>query len=235
MASLVKVKDLYDDIAVITGFPKYTNATDTPDINRFILEMINEGVSSLIDVLNTNNNALQKEDRIVTTPGKYMYAFEGIVKHIEITDDKGRIHRVTYKDNDDFYATPQTDARRGLPRQYVISNGYIKLLPTPDKVYNIKVITSTNDIVLSDSDVRRSSVSHINDSLMCTQDLANLVKLRTCALIFMRCNSPLTQVYAELANARMKTYTEMDYGSNEAQRGYDRSAGHYDSNRGLLG
>ena len=164
-----------------------------------------------------------------------MYAFDGVIKHMEVTDSRGRIHRITYKDNDDFLATPQTGARQGLPRQYVISNGYIKLLPTPDKAYNIKIITSTNDIVLSDSDVRRSSVSHINDSLMCTQDLANLIKLRACSLIFLRCNSPLAQVYAELANARLSTYTEIDYGSNEAQRGYDRSAGHYDAGRGLLG
>ena len=34
------VKDMYDSLALKTGFPVYTNDTDCPDINRFLLEMI---------------------------------------------------------------------------------------------------------------------------------------------------------------------------------------------------
>ena len=35
MASLIKVLDLYNDVATATGFPLYTNDSDTPDITRF--------------------------------------------------------------------------------------------------------------------------------------------------------------------------------------------------------
>ena len=43
------VKDMYDSLALKTGFPVYTNDTDCPDINRFLLEMISEGLQSTID------------------------------------------------------------------------------------------------------------------------------------------------------------------------------------------
>ena len=33
----------------------------------------------------------------------------------------------------------------------------------------------------------------------------------------------------------IKSYIEKDYGSNEAQRGFRRQAGHYNPRRGLLG
>ena len=31
------VQDMYDRLATITGFPKYTNDVDMPETNRFLL------------------------------------------------------------------------------------------------------------------------------------------------------------------------------------------------------
>ena len=36
MATLVK--DLYNELAVMTGFPLFTSETDTPDTTRFLLQ-----------------------------------------------------------------------------------------------------------------------------------------------------------------------------------------------------
>ena len=235
MTSIIKVKDIYNKVALITGFPQYSNDTDTPDINRFILEMINEGLQSVIDVLNTNSTALQIGNRIVTTEGKWMYAFDGIIRHIEIENLKGQKRRINYKNNIDFLMTPDKFSPTGFPTHYTVSGGYLKLYPIPDNSYNITMVLSTNNLVASDNDELRSTVEHINDSILCTQDVANLITLRTCALIFIRCNSNLANLYSEMSNSRIKTYIEKDYGSNEAQRGYSNKGGHYDPERGLLG
>ena len=54
------VKDMYDSLALKTGYPAYTNDTDCPDINRFLLEMISEGLQGTIDNLYISNNVLER-------------------------------------------------------------------------------------------------------------------------------------------------------------------------------
>lgn len=234
MASLISVKDLYNEVAVATGFPRYTNDTDTPDITRFLLEMISEGLHSFLDIMSTNSNFVQRENKIVTTPGRDTYAVDGIVKHLEVKDASGKVHRVMYDDMADTMRTLDKETEKGLPRAYVISGGYIKLLPVPDKKYEMKAVLSSSHLVLSNNDTYNNSVTDINDVIIGTKDMATCVKLRTIALILMRCMSPQAQIYADLSVERIKSYIEKDIGSTEANRGMRRSGGHYDVRRGLL-
>lgn len=234
MASLINVKDLYDQVAVATGFPRYTNEMDTPDITRFILEMITEGLHSTLDLLSTNSATMQRENRIVTIPKQDTYSVDGIVKHLEVEDEYGRIHRINYDDRADIMKTQDPKTHSGLPRAYVMNGGYIKLLPVPDKAYKIKAILSSSHLVLSDDDTYKTSITSIDDSIIGTADFEVCLKLRTIALILMRCMSPQAQVYAQLAMERIKSYIEKDIGSVEGDRGMRRSAGHYNVRRGLL-
>lgn len=235
MASLVNVKDLYNSIALATGFPLYTNETDTPNTTQFLLEVINEALHSLIDELNTNANILQRENRIVTVPGQQMYPVNGVVRNIQITDKKGRIYPINYLDRTNFLMKTQSSTPQGMPRGYAINKGYIKLYPIPDDAYNIDVTISIKDLVLSNNDTFRNTVQTVDDSIMCDQEFAVLIKLRAMVLIYMRCASPLTNIYNQICQKRFLTYQEHDYGSNEAQRGPWRDGGHYNSERGLLG
>lgn len=235
MASLINVKDLYNSVAVATGFPRYTNDTDTPDITRFILEMISEGLHSTLDLLSTNAATLERENRIVTIPEKDQYAVDGIVKHIEVMDERGRMKRVNYSDTFDPMKTQDKEVEKGFPRAYVMNGGYIKLIPIPDKAYEVKAILSSSDLVLTNNDTFNSSVTDIEDSIIGTQEFGVLVKLRTIALILMRCMSPQAQIYSQLSMERLKSYIEKDIGSVEGNRGMQRSGGHYDVRRGLLG
>ena len=52
----VLVKDLYNRLAINTGFPLYTNETDVPDINRFLLEQLSEALLNIIDNCYICNN-----------------------------------------------------------------------------------------------------------------------------------------------------------------------------------
>lgn len=235
MTSLISVKDLYDKVAVTCGFPTYVNDTDTPDITRFILEMISEGLHSTLDVISANNAALNLHNEIVTIPGEDTYAIDGIIKHIEIPDVGGKTVRLRYADNIDFMRTKDSNDRQGLPRFYAINNGYLRLYPTPDKEYTINMELSTHDLVLANNDVYKNSVTDIDDSIIGDKEFEAVIAYRTIALMLVRCQSPNAKVYAELGNARLLSYIEKTYGSNEAQRGYDRNAGHYNSQRGLLG
>ena len=56
------VKDLYDKLAIKTGFPLYTNEFDTPDITRFLLDVLSEALQSTIDSLYISNNILERND-----------------------------------------------------------------------------------------------------------------------------------------------------------------------------
>lgn len=234
MASLINVKDLYDQVAIATGFPRYTNDTDTPDITRFILEMITEGLHSTLDLLSTNSATMQRENRIVTIPEQDKYSVDGIVKHLEVKDEYGRIHRINYNDRADIMRTQDSKVCRGLPHSYVMDGGYIKLIPVPDKAYEIKAILSSSHLVLSDNDTYKTSVTDINDSIIGTADFEVCLKLGTIALILMRCLSPQATVYAQLRAERIKSYIEKDIGSVEGNRGMRRSGGHYNVRRGLL-
>ena len=225
------VKDMYDSLALKTGFPAYTNDTDCPDINRFLLEMISEGLQSTIDNLYISNNVLERNDTIKTIPNKNNYGIEGLIKNIQIQGDNGCYDPLQYND----YANPNDlNEEFGRPESYVIKNGYLKLLPTPDAEYTIKICVSTTDLVMSDDDTSRTSVTHINDSIMASDRFCDLVVLKAAGLTFARLQNATAEIYAGLYEARLKTFLEHDIGTIEAQRGHIRGGGHYDSRFGLI-
>ena len=225
------VKDMYDSLALKTGFPVYTNDTDCPDINRFLLEMISEGLQSTIDNLYISNNVLERNDTIKTIPNKNNYGIEGLIKNIQIQWDDGCYDPLPYDD----YANPNDlNEEFGRPESYVIKNGYLKLLPTPDAEYTIKICVSTTDLVMADDDTSRTSVTHINDSIMASDRFCDLVVLKAAGLTFARLQNATAEIYAGLYEARLKTFLEHDIGTIEAQRGHIRGGGHYDSRFGLI-
>jgi len=227
------VLDMYDKLALITGFPIYTNDTDCPDINRFLLEMLSEGLQSTIDQLYISNNVLERNDTLITIPEKNEYGIEGIIKNLQCIDpDTKKVTQVVYNDlvNKDNELLCKSDT----PRSYVIKNGYLKLLPTPDKAYTLRVCVSTTNLVMADDDIAKIGITHINDSVVASMRFCDLVILKAAALTFARCQNPNTELYGRLYEDRLRTFLEHDIGSMEAQRGYGREAGHYDNMRGLI-
>lgn len=227
------VKDMYDTLALQTGFPVYTNETDTPETNRFLVEILNQALQATIDNLYTSNNVLERNDVIVTSNGKADYGIEGIIKDISIIADDGKAHNIPYDNN----ANPNdivANKKRGLPRAYVISNGYLRLLPTPDKAYKVHVCVSTTDLVMSDDDTSRTVIKHINDSIVANDRFCNLVITKAIEILFARLQNPSGAVYAKLYDDNLRTFIEHDIKSLEANRGYNRSGGWYDLNRGLF-
>lgn len=226
------VRDLYDRLALITAFPIYTNETDTPEINRFLLEMLSEALQNTIDNLYISNNVLERNDTITTTPDRALYGIEGIIKNIQLVKDNGQAIQIRY--DDCVNPNDVTDEKVGEPRRYVIKNGYLKLLPTPDKAYTIKVCVSTTDLVMADDDTSRPYIRSINDSIMANDRFCNLVVVKAAELIFARLQNPNVQIFSRLYENNLKTFLEHDLKSLEAQRGFIRRAGHYNPERGLL-
>lgn len=226
------VRDLYDRLALITAFPIYTNETDTPEINRFLLEMLSEALQNTIDNLYISNNVLERNDTITTTPDRALYGIEGIIKNIQLVRDNGQAIQIRY--DDCVNPNDVTDEKVGEPRRYVIKNGYLKLLPTPDKAYTIKVCVSTTDLVMADDDTSRTYIRSINDSIMANDRFCNLVVVKAAELIFARLQNPNVQIFSRLYEDNLKTFLEHDLKSLEAQRGFIRRAGHYNPERGLL-
>lgn len=227
------VLDMYDKLALITGFPIYTNDTDCPDINRFLLEMLSEGLQSTIDQLYISNNVLERNDTLITIPEKNEYGIEGIIKNLQCIDpDTKKVTQVVY--NDFVNKDNEILCKSGTPRSYVIKNGYLKLLPTPDKAYTLRVCVSTTNLVMADDDVAKIGITHINDSVVASMRFCDLVILKAAALTFARCQNPNVELYSRLYEDRLRTFLEHDIGSMEAQRGYGREAGHYDNMRGLI-
>ena len=227
------VLDMYDKLALITGFPVYTNDTDCPDINRFLLEMLSEGLQSTIDQLYISNNVLERNDTLITIPEKNEYGIEGIIKNLQCIDpDTKRTTQVVY--NDFVNKDDENLCKSGTPRSYVIKNGYLKLLPTPDKAYTLRVCVSTTNLVMADNDIAKIGITHINDSVVASMRFCDLVILKAAALTFARCQNPNVELYSRLYEDRLRTFLEHDIGSMEAQRGYGREAGHYDNMRGLI-
>lgn len=242
------VRELYDRLALMTGFPVYTNETDTPEITRFLLEMLSEGLQSVIDSLYTVNNVLERNDTIITIPYKNKYGIAGTIKNIQLYDGKSMCelpyldrfnphliskeeveHEITQEEN-----TSESRKDCGRPVGYVIQNGYLRLVPTPNKEYTIKVCVSTTNLVMTDDDSSREYISHINDSIIADDRFCNLVVIKAAALTFLRAQSSNAQFYQQLFDDRLKTYMEYDIKSVEAQRGFSRQAGHYNPYRGLL-
>lgn len=243
------VKDMYNKLAIITGFPLYTNSTDKPDTDRFLLHCLNEGLHNIIDCIYTNNNVLERTDTITTTPYEDKYGIEGIIKRVQLKTDKGYItipHNdhvdpsreltplETVENEETGEITIIENSDYGIPRSFVISNGYLRLLPCPNKEMEVKVTLSTSHLVLSNNDIDRATIEDIDDTVKADTDFCSLVIMRAAILVFARARSQNAQIYSEICNKRLQQYIEQDYKTTQAQRFNDRSAGHYRSDRGLL-
>lgn len=243
----VLVKDLYNRLATNTGFPLYTNETDTPDINRFLLEQLSEALLSTIDNCYICNNVLERVDTITTKKFQDEYGVDGIIKNVQLiksganktlkynqllnTYDEFE-HKVLETDPDTGEVTKMSNT--GIPSEYVIRGGYLKLLPMPSDEYTIKLTLSTTDLVSTNNDEFRDRIESIEDSILASNRFCDLVLLKACELVFVRLQNPLANYYSQLLDSRMKTFLEHDIGSTEIMRGYDRQGGHYNYRRGLL-
>lgn len=243
----VLVKDLYNRLAIATGFPLYTNETDTPDINRFLLEQLSEALLSTIDDCYICNNVLERTDTITTTKFQDEYGVDGIIKNVQLIKSGANQtlkynqlinpydeieHEVLETDSDTGEVTKMSNT--GIPTEYIIRNGYLKLLPMPADEYTIKLTLSTTDLVSTNNDEFRDRIEDINDSILASNRFCDLVLLKACVLVFTRLQNPNLQYYLQLLEGRMKTFLEHDIGTTELMRGYDRQAGHYDYRKGLL-
>ena len=237
------VKDIYNKVAIITGFPVYSNETDTPETTRFLLEQINEALQSTIDSCYLSNNVLERTDTIVTSKHKDEYGIAGIIKNAQIFDKK-KNKRQTLVYNDRVNPYDEVEHREvesgkltntGFPNSYTIKRGYMKLYPMPDDVYTIKLTLSTQDLILSDNDTYKYAVDNINDRIYADDRFCELVILKAATLIFARCQNANTQYYAELLDGRMKTYQEFDLKTMDSFRAYEREGGNFRLDKGLLG
>lgn len=230
------VQTMYNKLALMSGFPVYTNDTDAPEINRFLLEILSQALQNVIDDLYISNNVLERNDTITTSAGEDLYGIEGIIKNIQVVDGN-KVTPVRYNDRvnpNAILPSEMDEQKRGKPTEYVIKNGYLKLMPVPDKAYSVKVCVSTTDLVISDDDSSRTTIEHINDSVLASDRFCNLVVTKAAVLLFARLQNPNTQVYAQLYDGNVKTFIEHDLKSIEAQRGHIRRAGHYNPEYGLL-
>lgn len=243
----ILVKDLYNRLAIATGFPLYTNETDTPDINRFLIEQLSEALLSTIDDCYICNNVLERTDTITTTKFQDKYGVDGIIKNAQLIKS-GANKTLKYNQLINPYdeiehkvlkTDPGTEevlkmSNTGIPEEYIIQNGYLKLLPMPDDEYTIKLTLSTTDLVSTNNDEFRDRIESVNDSILASNRFCDLVLLKACVLVFTRLQNPNAQYYAQLLDGRMKTFLEHDIGTTELMRGYDRQAGHYNYRKGLL-
>ena len=233
MATLVK--DLYNELAVMTGFPLFTSETDTPDTTRFLLQALNHGLQNVIDGIYTSNDILERTDTLHTNAGQSLYGVDGVVKAVFIKDERtGKYQRLLFldgfdKDSEDANQEPKR------PEGYVIKKGQLRLVPVPDDEYEIKLTLSSTSLVWSNEDVSKISVTDIEDKILASNEFCNVVLLRAAAIIFARCQNANAQIYNQIVQQRMQTLLERDNGSTEADKVWHRSAGHYDPNRGLLG
>lgn len=243
----VLVKDLYNRLAINTGFPLYTNETDTPDINRFLLEQLSEALLSVIDNCYICNNVLERVDTLTTSKFKDEYGVDGIIKNAQLIQT-GANKTLKYNqllntydeiEHEVLETDPETNeptkvSNTGIPSEYVIRGGYLKLLPMPDKEYTIKLTLSTTDLVSTNNDEFRDRIESIEDSILASNRFCDLVLLKACVLTFIRLQNSNAQYYNQLLDDRMKTFLEHDIGTTELMRGYDRQAGHYNYRKGLL-
>lgn len=233
---MAHVIDMYNKLALITGFPEYTNETDTPDTTRFLLNCLSEGLHSVINNIYIQNNVLERTDTVVTTKGKDLYGIEGIIKDILLTDGKGnRVRKINYMDNvDPNYILKGDDKRQNEPSGYLIDKGYLRLFPVPDREYTLKVTVSTSDLVWANDDSSRTNIESIHDTIIADNRFCDIVVLRAAVIILTRAQNTLARVYSELAKDELNDYLEHDFKSLEANRFMDRRAGHYNPRRGLL-
>ena len=76
------ILDAYNKLANLTGFPAYTNATDTPDTTRFLLHILSDALLYMIDSIYISQNVLQRTNTITTKKGQKLYDIDGIKKTI---------------------------------------------------------------------------------------------------------------------------------------------------------
>ena len=231
----ILVKDLYNQVAITTGFPLYSNETDTPDTTRFLIQCMSLALQSVIDALYISNNILERTDTIHTNEGQSLYGIEGMIKNLQIKDPlSGKCSRLPYLDQ---FNKDEEDAniQQGKPRGYVIKNGYLRLVPIPDDDYELKVTLSSEKLVWSNNDIAKIGIDSVEDTIMASQEFCNVVYLRACSTVFTRAQNANANVFNVLAKDRMRTLIERDTGTTEASRVWDRRAGHYNPEKGLLG
>lgn len=242
---MIPVKTLYDQLAVITGFPMYSSENETPDTTRFLLDVLSRALDSIVDILYTSNNIVERRDKIVTTADNNIYGIEGIVKTITVSakDEQGNAkttkNKVIHYDNNFNPNLPfkfdKDNYGSGEPDRYCISGGYLRLFPVPDKEYTLDLTLSTTRLVWSDNDASKPLITSINDCVLVDEEVAVALVLRAAALAFTRCRNSNAQIYQDLCMRRLQTLLERDYGSLEATRWLPRSGGNYNSRKGLLG
>lgn len=233
MATLVK--DLYNELAVMTGFPLFTSETDTPDTTRFLLQALSHGLQNVIDGIYTSNDILERTDTLHTNAGQSLYGVDGVIKAAFIKNEEtGKYERLPFfdkfdKDSEDANQQPKK------PEGYVIKKGQMRLVPVPDDEYEIKLTLSSTNLVWSNDDVSKVSITDIEDKILASNEFCNIVLLRAAAILFSRCQNANAQIYNQIVQQRMQTLLERDNGSTEADKVWHRRAGHYDPERGLLG
>lgn len=227
--------NLYNKLALITGFPEYTNDTDAPETTRFLLDCLSEGLHSVINNIYMQNNVLERTDTITTKDGIDTYGIEGIIKSI-LVQDGARVRKLRYMDdiNPNYILEGEGKVRKE-PEFYTIQKGYLRVFPTPDREYKMQVTVSTTDLVWANDDSSRNTIEDINDALMADNRFCKLVVMRAATIIFARAQNAMAQVYQDLYSDELRDYLEHDLKTFEANRFFDRSAGHFNPERGLLG
>ena len=175
------------------------------------------------------------------------YGIDGIIKNVQLIQPSSNKtlkynqllntydeieHEVLEKDEET--GEPIKMSNTGIPSEYVIRKGYLKLLPMPDQEYTIKLTLSTTDLVSTNNDEYRDRIESVDDSILANNRFCDLVLLKACVLVFTRLQNANAGYYSQLLDARMKTFLEHDIGSTELMRGYNRQAGHYNYRGGLL-
>lgn len=227
---------MYNKLALITGFPEFTSETDTLDTTRFLLSVLSDSLKSVINNIYMSNNVLERTDSITTKNGQELYGVEGIIRQVQIVDKSGKSRHLPYLDNFNANKENSPEAMKtGAPVGYCISKGYLRLVPCPDAPYNLKVTVSTTDLVWANDDTSRTSIESVDDTVMADNRFCMLVVLRAAMVVFQRAQNANFNVYAELFSDELRDYIEHDFKTFEANRFFDRRAGHYSPERGLLG
>lgn len=231
------VKNIYNRVAILTGFPQYTNDTDTPDITRTLLEYISQGLQNVIDSIYIQNNVLERFDTMTVKKGQDEIGVEGLIKKVQLVS-KGRTYDLPYLegfDKDTYFTDEERAKHTGKPKGFVIRKGYLRLFPIPDEEYTLKVVVSTTDLVSANDDAYKIYVDDVNDTILADNKFCELVALRASILLLARANNASAQILNELYTKRLNNYLEHDLKTTQANRFFDRSAGHFRLDKGLLG
>lgn len=230
------IETMYNKVAINTGFPLYVDETSTPETTRFLLEMLNQALLNVIDNIYISNNVLEKRNTITTRAGQDHYAVDGMVKSIQYLQgqDKlsGKYIPFNFAIDEAGVILPKT--KYGAPMSYVVDRGDVRFFPTPNKSYQIRITTSTTDLVWANDDSSRNSIEDIKDSLMASKEFCELVVLKACSYVLARCNNNVAEFYSNLYRERVKTFIERDSHSFEQPHLYNPRKGHYEPRRGLL-